>query len=206
MTGELNAGGVKSGGTTSTEIEIATQNPKGYVAKFEAAQLRKEVGKATLVGAGVGAAMGLTISAIKNAKAVSDGAKDLSTALIDTGTDTVCSTAFSAAAAGGGRLIGYALAKLGLPLIARSNAATGVAAGLVDLGITGYQWANGDITGELATKKIIRTGTGTSSAITGDCRDSRRRAYWRAYRKFTRIPCRGCAFLVSLKQKPWRID
>ncbi|MEW6350265.1 MAG: hypothetical protein AB1646_14455 [Thermodesulfobacteriota bacterium] len=165
VTEELRAGEVRSGGTTYGENIEAARNPQWYVFKQEFSYVAKEAGAAGLHAAAAGGIVTAGISGVKNAIAAARGEKSIEDALIDTGKDAAVSAARSGGTGVTGTLIRYGAAKAGIESLAKANVATAVAAGAIDVGITVYSFAKGDISAEEAFERMGQTGTSTVSSI-----------------------------------------
>jgi len=167
VTGELHAGGVTSGGTTLDEAVTATRDPKGYAGGFEGLQVRNEVVQSAIYGAGIGAAVGGGISLIRNAAAVIDGKKGVEDAVADTAQDCISTAVQSGIVGAGTAVIRYGAVKAGMPVLARSNVAAGVAFGALGVGKTLLEYSNGEITADEVAERFVRTGATTTAAVAG---------------------------------------
>lgn len=165
VTEELRSGEVRSGGTTYQENIEAARNPQRYAFKQEVRYVAKEAGAAGLHAAAAGAIVGAGISGVKNAIAAAKGEKSVGEAVIDTGKDAAVSAARSGGTGVGGVMTRHVAAKAGIQCLAKSNVATAVAAGAIDVGVTIYSFAKGDISAEQAVERMGQTGTSTMSSI-----------------------------------------
>jgi len=165
VTGKLKHGDIQSQGTSYDEAVTAAQKAKEYSSSFEWNQFKKEVGVTSAQAAAASAVVGGAISAIKNGMAASKGQlsieqaakntlKDTGKAGIRGGTTGVISVGLRTAAQ-----------KAGVEALAKSNVATSIAAGVVDMGVTVYKFAKGELdTGE-AVERVGQTGVSTMSSI-----------------------------------------
>jgi hypothetical protein len=165
VTDELKSGSVRSGGTTYSENTEAARNPQWYAFKKEFGYVAKEAGSAGLHAAAAAGIVTAGMSGVKNAIAAARGKKSVEEALIDTGKDTVVSAARSGGTGVSGTMIRYGAAKVGIRSLAKSSVATAVAAGAIDVGVTVYSFAKGDISVEQAFERMGHTGTSTVSGV-----------------------------------------
>jgi hypothetical protein len=165
VTEELRAGAVRSGGTAYQENLEAARNPQRYAFRQEFTYVTKEAGAAGAYAAAAGFIVKGAISGVKNAVAVSRGEKSLSDAAIETAKDATLSGVRTGATGVGGSLIRNMSAKAGFNALTKSNVATAVAAGTIEIGVTIYSFARGDITAEKALERIGQTGSSTMSGI-----------------------------------------
>ena len=163
---ELEAGGASSGGTTNEELERAVKNPKLYAAAQGIKQIARESAVAGGSAAGAGVVMGGAISVVKNLHAYSKGEKDGKEVLEDVAKDSAKSGIRSGSTGALGSVIRNVGKKIGPNnALAKSNVATAVASGVVDAGVTVYEFAKGDITAEEAAVRLGDTGCSTLSGI-----------------------------------------
>jgi len=165
LTGELKNGEVSSGGTTYDEAMEATKNPKLYALKSELKQFGQEALNTGANAAIAGAITGGAISTVKNFYSVYKGDKTLKEA----GTEIAKDTGKSAVKSGATGVLGTGIRvtgkKIGSKLLAKSNIATTCAASLIDIGISVYDYAKGDITGDELIENIGATGVNTVSGV-----------------------------------------
>ena len=163
--GELKYGDVSSGGTTTTELQNATQNPDRYASRRLLDQFGREAVDTGMKTAGASAVIGWALSAVRNGVAYSKGEIDGKQVVENITKDTVKAGVRGGATGALGVGIRY-VAKLGGPkVLARSNVACAVAAWLIETGIAVYQYARGDISGQEAGERIGGTACGTVSNI-----------------------------------------
>lgn len=165
VVGELRSGGVGSGGTGSLELKLATGNRKLYRIAVEAEQVGREA-----VVTGANAAVGATLvaaalSTISNVRAYSTGEKDRRTAIRNVAADSAksglrgfTSGAFSAVIRQTGR-------RTGMQALAKPNVASAIAAAVIEVGVTVYDFGKGEITAEEAAGRIGETGASAASGI-----------------------------------------
>ena len=162
---ELQADGVSSGSTTTKELDQATANPKLYRLRMEAKQVGVEVLDAGAKGAIGGAVVGGALSAIHNVRAYLSGNVDGGTAAKNVAKDTVASAGRGAATSGLGAVVRQTGRHAGLQTLKKSNVATAVASGLIDVGVAVYAFAKGEISAEEAAERIGETGCSTASGV-----------------------------------------
>lgn len=162
---ELQSGKVASGGTGTDELAQATVNPKRYRLAEEAKQIGKEAAVSGAHAAAAGAVIGASVSVIANAPSYLKGETDARTAVGNIAEDAVT----SGARAGGARVLGTVIRNVGKragsATLAKSNLATAVASGLIEVGDTVLALAKGEITEEEAAERIGETGCATASGI-----------------------------------------
>jgi hypothetical protein len=165
VTGELKTGEVTSGGTTLSETYKATHNPKLYVLQKELQVVGREALVSGASAAAAGAVMGGAISTIKNTYSVMQGTLDGKTAAKKVVTDTAKSGARGGGAGAVSAVIRHGANKAGVQALTKSNVATAMAAGLIEAGVTVYDYAKGEIPIELAAERLGQTGCSTLSGV-----------------------------------------
>ncbi len=165
ITGELKHGDVNSGGTTYAEAMEAAENPKLYALKNELKQFSQEAYKTGTNAAIAGAITGGAVSTMKNFYSVYKGDKSMT----DAGADILKDTGKSAVKSGATGVLGTGIRvagkKIGSNILAKSNIATTCAASLIDIGISVYDYAKGDISGDKLIENIGATGVNTVSGV-----------------------------------------
>lgn len=167
MTGELNYGEVTSGGTSYAEALDAASSYEDYARNFEIEQIKKELGK-SMLNTGISTAIiGGGVSIIKNSYNYSSGeisseemilnvVKDTSKASIKGATTGAISTGIRTTAQKSGNLI-----------LSKSNIATSLAIGTIDVGMTVISYIRGEIDSEQAMIQVGDKGFSTMSSIYG---------------------------------------
>ena len=158
VTGELKHRGVSSGGTDLHELRSAAKNPKGYVLRQELRQVGREGLVAGGNAAATGAIIGGAISALKNIRACSGGEIDGRRAARNIASDAAGAGGRSGGAGVLGALLRHGAIKAKVPALARSNAATAMAAGLIEAADTICDYAKGKVSIEVAAERLGRTG------------------------------------------------
>lgn len=161
----LEYGGASSGGTSPRELKAATDHPKRYAIGREVRQIGRETVVTAVHAAAAGAVMGGAMSFIRNVAAYSKGDVDREQAAKNVATDTVESGVRSAGTAALGVGIRNLASRAGVKVLAKSNVATAVAAGLIEVGVTAYAYAKGEIPGGVAAERLGRTACSTTSGI-----------------------------------------
>ena len=165
VVGELRSGGVRSGGTSSAELEWAKDHPKVYRIAVEANQVGREA-VVTGANAAVGAALvGGALSACSNVGSYLAGQTDGRTAIRNVATDSAKSGLRGGSSGALGAVIRQAGSRTGMQTLAKSNVASAVAAGLIEVGVTVSEFAKGEITGEEAAGRIGETGSAAAAGI-----------------------------------------
>lgn len=165
VTDELSHDGVASGGTSYKESRFATDDPKIYAAANELKFVAKEAGSAGLKGGVTGFVVGGAISVVSNAFALSKGNVTWKEAGQAVMTDAGKSGLRSGATGALGAVVRTGASKAGFAALSKSNVATAIAAGMIDVGVTLYDLVQGDISGEEAMEKVGQTGVSTISSI-----------------------------------------
>ena len=165
VVGELRSGAVASGGTGSRELKWAKDNPKLYRIAVEAGQVGREV-VVTGANAAAGAAVvGGALSAFSNVASYLGGQTDGRTAIRNVATDSAKSGVRGFSSGALGAVIRQAGSRTGAQTLAKSNVASAVAAGVVEVGVTIYEFAKGEITAEEAAGRIGETGSAAAAGI-----------------------------------------
>ncbi|QRG70272.1 hypothetical protein [Brevibacillus choshinensis] len=163
--GKLTYKELHSSGTSYEETIHATEHTAAYSSQLESEQFKKEIGVTSAQAAAASAVVGGAVSLIKNGIAVSKGQASLEQAakntLKETGAAGMRGASTGAISAG----IRTAAQKAGIDALAKSNVATSIAAGVVDMGVTMLRYAKGEISSEQAVEKIGQTGVSTASSI-----------------------------------------
>jgi hypothetical protein len=165
VSGELKHGGVTSGGSTYRENLFAATSPKLYATLQEMKYVAKEAGSAGIKGGVTGFVVSGAISAVKNGIAISSGEVTLQEAGQAVWEDASKSGIRSSATGALGAVVRTGASKAGIAALSKSNVATAVAAGMIDVGVTLYDLAQGEISGEEAMEKIGQTGLSTMGSI-----------------------------------------
>ena len=160
--GDLRYGPVSSGKTTSAElVERATQSPGRYAIKQNLLQMSQEVAVTSVDAAGAGVVMGFAESAIKNFRRDIDGGQAAQNVI----TDAVMAGGRSGVTGALGAVIRNSASRGGLKVLSRSNVATAVAAGLIEVGVVVYDYAKGKIDSREAGERLGGAACGTASSI-----------------------------------------
>ena len=162
---EIAGGKASSGGTTNKELTFADNHPKAYANLLEIKKVASESVSAAKSAAAAGAVMGGAQSIIKNYLAVRRGEKDGKQAMVNIVRDSAKSGIRSGSGGALGTLIRHIGSKLKSSSLTKSNVATSVASGVIDAGITVYEFAKGEISSEEATIRLGDTGCSTLSGI-----------------------------------------
>lgn len=146
LTGQLEYGGVSSGGTTRAKALETEQDPVAWLQREVLTAGSEELAAATGLGVAVGGGFGLLASGVQNGLAARRGDVDVATAVIDTAIAT------GTAAARGGAVTGLAKA---VQMAARDTAQfagfaqtlgpVAVANGVLQIGAAGLDAARGNI-------------------------------------------------------------
>lgn len=165
ITGELRHRRISSGGTDLRELRSAAENPKGYAFRQELRQVGREGLAAAGDAAAAGAVLGGAISVLENLRACSKGEIDGRRAVKNVVADAAKSGARGGGAGMLGALLRHGASKAGIRVLAKSNAATAIAAGLVEAADTVHDYAKGRIAIEIAAERLGQTGCSTASGL-----------------------------------------
>lgn len=163
--GELWYKETSSKGTTTKELDFASEHPKLFAALEEGGALAQEAHEAGLHGAGAAALLGGAISTGRNLVAYSKGELEGKEAAANITVDVGKSAARGYLTAATGRIIRDGAAKAGLPALARSNVATALAAALIETGVVVYDYMKGEISAGEAAERIGCTGSSALASI-----------------------------------------
>lgn len=151
--------------TTTLEVKGAEQNSSYYAQTSELKFLAKEASVAAGQAAAAGFIVGGAISTINNIIAVQRGMMSKDEAINKT-----LGSAFKSSARGGitgisGSLIRYGATKTNVQPLTQSNVATAMAACLIDIGVTVYDYSKGEISAEVVIERVGQSGFSTISSI-----------------------------------------
>jgi hypothetical protein len=164
VSGELAVGDVTSGGTTYQESLDAAQNPSAFAWRAELGYVLKEANAAGQEAALAAMIVGGAISVVRNGIAASKSEISVGEATAEIGKDVAKVSIRSYAIGAGGAVIRHGAAKAGLRALTEKAPATLVAAAVIDVGVTVYAFAKGELDAEQALERVGQTGT---SAIGG---------------------------------------
>lgn len=156
---------LKNHSTDTIEVRWADRNPSLYAQVNEAKYVIDEAFRTGAGAAAAGFIISGAISSVKNGIAVFQGNKKPDEAACEVLKDSAKSGMRSGAIGVTGTGIRYAAVKANISPLTKSNVATAVAAGVIDVGITVYDFAKGEITSEVAMERIGQTGMSTMSSI-----------------------------------------
>ncbi len=157
--------GTNSGGTTIDELKKASDYPEKYAFDFEMKQYAKEIGITTANIATANAVIKGTVSSVQNFWNVLQDKKNLNEALTDIGVDVT-----KGAARGGftgflSSVFRIGAQKNNIPLLTDSSAATVLAGGVIDTGLSIYAYTKGEITSEELRESLEDTSVKSVSTI-----------------------------------------
>lgn len=165
ITGKLKHGEISSGGTTYDEALSAAKDHETYRRQFEMNQFKQEIKVTAKEAAQAGAIMGGAMSTIKNSVELYRGEISTEEMVGNVVVDTAKAGIRSGATGGLGAGIRVTAEKAGINALAKSNVATAVAAGVIDIGVTVYNLGRGEISSEEAMEQIGQKGFSTMSSI-----------------------------------------
>lgn len=149
--------GVKSGGTTLSELKRASDNPEKYARRFEMEQYVTEVGSSAVAGAASGAIMAGVVSSITSSFDVYNDQKSLSEAAKEVGKAVAKGTARGGATGALSAVLRIGATKNNIPVISDSTASTVIAGSIIDTGVSIYAYAQGEISAEELRNNLADT-------------------------------------------------
>ena len=165
VTDKLNHNGIESEGTPYVENLWAAENPELYAAITEAKYVAGEALATGANAAVAGFVITGAISGVKNALASSKGEITLEQAIAKTFQDSGNSALRSGAVGTTSTVIRYGATKLGIKELGQLNTSVAIAAGAIDIGVSIYSFAKGEITSEELIERIGQTGTCTTYSL-----------------------------------------
>lgn len=156
---------IRSGGTTLEEVRKAYDNPQKYAKKMEYKQLASDVKISTVNAAKSSAIMTSLSSGVVNLFDVFRDKKELEEALVDVGKDVIKGTTRGAATGGLSSVIRFAGKKQKINILNDSTAATVMAGGIIDCGVSIYSYAKGELSAEELGEEIITTSAKSVTTI-----------------------------------------
>lgn len=157
--------GTNSGGTSKKELKLAADNTNAYEIHFEINQYVKEVGITAANSAASSMIVSGSISAIQNMFEYYKGKKNLSDALKEIGMTTVNSGKRGLATGGISGVLRIFGAKNSIPVLQDTNVAVTLANGLLDVGVSIYSFACGEIDSTQLKSQLTSTSIKSVSTI-----------------------------------------
>ena len=168
MQGKLSHGKISSGGTDYKESLNAFKNPKLTALKYDVSALADESNKAGLAGGAVSAGITAGMSGVKGVYRLVQGEDELGAVFAEVTVDTAKGFATGYASSALGKGVGHAAEKVGLGGIAKCNAHTAIAAGIIQSGKSFIKYLNDEIDEEQMLEEVSHTViTGTSAFYYG---------------------------------------
>lgn len=165
VTGQLKSGRVSSEGTSYRESLWAAKNPKLYATMTEAKYVARE---ASITGVNAALASSIVSGLVSGVKYGIQAHRDEITveeAIALTAKDAGKSGLRGGLTGAGSTIIRYGATKVGIKALDKSNLAVGLAAGTIDVGVSIYRLAKGEITPEEASEQIGQTGSCTAYSL-----------------------------------------
>lgn len=165
---ELSHGKLKSGGTDWKESLNAFKSPRQTALKYNVSALAEESHKAGLEAGAVGAGITAGMSGAKGIYRLIQGEDEVGTVLAEVTVDTAKGFAASYVTSALAKGVGHAAEQVGLAGIAKCNAHTAIAAGIIQSGKSIVKYLNGEIDEEQMYEEVSHTAiTGTASFYYG---------------------------------------
>lgn len=167
LTDELNykKENISSGGTTLEEVKKAYDNPQKYAKSMEYRQLSNDVKISAINAAKASAIMSGLSSGVKNLFDVFRDKKELDQALADVGKDVVKGSTRGTATGGLSSVIRFVGKKQNMNILQDSTAATVMAGGIIDCGVSIYSYARGELSSEELSEEIIATSAKSMTTV-----------------------------------------
>lgn len=167
MTGELTdkRDGTNSGGTNIEELRRASNNPDKYARDFQMKQYAKEVGVTSINMAASNMVMTGVIQTTSNLFEVFQNRKELDEAMKDIGIEVVKSGVRGGATGFLSSILRIGGKKAAIPVISDASAATTIAGGVIDCGVSVYAYAQGEIPVEELKESLQNTAIKSVAAI-----------------------------------------
>ena len=156
---------LKEHDTTTIEVWAADKSPSAYSTSMEMKFVAREASAAGAQAAIGAAVIGGGISIIKNVISVCNGNISGKQAVCNVASDGGKAAVKGGAVGMGGALVRYGAQKAGIQALVKSNAATAVAAGLIEVGGVVLDFAKGRISSEEAVVKIGENGISSVSGF-----------------------------------------
>lgn len=165
--------GISSGGTTTKELQklrgsdgkVSQKAVKQYAARFETKQFVREMGT---TASNMAVASGMTtaiVSGVRNSFEVLQNRKNLDEALEEVGGDAVKGAVRGGETGVLSSLLRFGGQKAAVPILSDAAAATVMAGGLIDGGVSLYDYARGEISGEELQKELVNTTVKSVSTV-----------------------------------------
>ena len=158
-------GDIRSGGTSSQEITRAGENPEAYARAAELRQAMKDVSISAGAGAAVGGALSGAVATVHHLTRVRAGEmtkKEAGEAILK---DAGKGALRGGVVGGAGAAIRIGAQKLGIAQLSKAAPATTLAALTVDVGVTVWGLARGELTLKEASGRLAESGAATCSSL-----------------------------------------
>lgn len=165
VTGELKAGGIRSGGTSHAEATEAAEHPRRYVAEQNLRGLSREVAVSARNAFVAGAVVTGAMSLMRNSLAVYRGQMSAQQAAGQVAQETLQGAVKGAAAGALGAGLRYTASALSVPGLSQGHVAAALAAGLIDTGVHIYAYARGEITAKALQHRLAHTGLNSITSV-----------------------------------------
>jgi hypothetical protein len=168
MKGELSHGKIRSGGTTYKESLNAFKNPNMTAIKLNIEALADESNKAGLEGGVINAGLSASVSGATRVYRLIKGEDQVGALIAEVTVDTAKGFAAGYVTSAMGKGVGHVAEQAGLGGIAKCNAHTAIAAGILQSGKSFIKYLNDEIDEEQMLEEVSHTViTGTSSFYYG---------------------------------------
>ncbi len=157
--------GITSGGTSTSELREAWEEPEKYVRKLEMKQYAHEIGNTTVNMAASSMVITAAITATQNMFEVFQNRKKLDEALKDVGVEVAKSGVRGGATGFLSSLLRIGGSKVSIPVISDGCVATTIAGGMIDCGVAIYAYAQGEIEAEQLKEELQNTAVKSAATI-----------------------------------------
>lgn len=167
LTGELTdrRDGTNSGGTTIEELKRASDNPDKYVRDFEIKQYASEIGRTSVNMAASNMIFTGIISASTNLFEILKNKKELDVAIKEVGIEVTKSGVKGGATGFLSSILRIGGRKANVPIISDAVAATTLAGGIIDCGVSLHSYAKGEISQDQLREEMQNTALKSVATI-----------------------------------------
>jgi hypothetical protein len=165
LTDQTRHGEIESGGTDTQEVMKASENPQTYARNTEFRQAVKDVSISAGAGAAVGGAISGAVATVRHltrVRASEMSKREAAGAILK---DAEKGALRGGVVGGAGAAIRIGAQKLGIEQLTKAAPATTVAALTIDVGVTVWSLAKGELTLKEASSRLAESGAATCSSL-----------------------------------------
>lgn len=157
--------GISSGGTSTKELKQASANPEGYANNFRFNQYAREVSITSMNMAASNMVMAGIRKTTLNLFEVFQNRKELDKAIKESGIEVIKSGVKGGATGFLSSIIRIVGKRKLIPIISDASASTTIAGGIIDCGVSIYEYTQGEISTEELKESIQNTAIKSISTI-----------------------------------------